>query len=226
MRNTKLIVKILEMIAVEPLFARWQTFIAAFGSNSQSAEVVFAMLLDSYRQYFRHYHGIAHLVDCFRHLDEIKQELGQPELVEYVLWFHDIVCVPGARSNETLSAAAAAYAATELGLTAEFSRQAVSLILLTNHRGGSSSRDGAYLTDIDLAVLGRDWNGFLDYEHQIRAEYRHLPDAEYRQGRQQVIGQFLQRPSIYRTLYFQERYEQAAQYNLLKLRELLEINSR
>ncbi|HWR43004.1 hypothetical protein [Sporomusa sp.] len=200
---------------------RWQALTAKLGANAPSSEKVFQMLLDSYRQYFRHYHGCSHLVECFMYLDEIEQELAHPELVEYALWFHDIVCVPSAKSNETLSAAAAAYTAAQLGLSTEFSRQAVRLILLTSHTEAGGSRDGAYLTDIDLVVLGRDWNGFMDYERQIRAEYNHLAESDYRQGRQQVIEQFLQRNSIFQTKCFREKYEQAAKRNLLELKELL-----
>ncbi|QDR79710.1 HD domain-containing protein [Sporomusa termitida] len=208
------------------LAGRWQALTLRLGVNNQAGKAILQVLLDSYQQYFRQYHGSSHLLDCFRHLDEIKPQLVQPELVEYGLWFHDIVCVPGATSNEILSAAAARYAAAELGLPAQFSRQAVQLILLTAHRRPAGDRDGAYLADIDLAVLGRDWPGFLAYERQIRAEYSYLPAAAYCQGRQQVIKQLLQRDAIYQTQYFRERYEQAAQGNLVALSEQLIISSR
>lgn len=208
------------------LSPRWQALAGSLGVNNQAGAGVLRLLLDSYQQYFRHYHGLAHLSDCFRQLDKIKPRLLQPELVEYSLWFHDIVCVPGAAGNEFLSAAAARQAAAELGLPARFGRQAVRLILPTDHRQAAGSRDGAYLADIDLAVLGRAEAGFFAYERQIRTEYGYLSDADYCQGRQQVIQQLLKREAIYQTPFFRERYEQAARRNLLALSEQLRLNNR
>ncbi len=207
------------------LAERWQALADRLRVNSQAGEAIRQLLLDSYRQFFRQYHDSAHLIDCFAQLDTIALQLEQPAVVEYGLWFHDIVCVPGAAGNEFLSAAAARYAAAELGLPAQFGQQAVQLILLTDHRGPASCRDGAYLADIDLAVLGRDWPGFLEYERQIRAEYGYWPDADYRQGRRQVIQQFLQRDAIYQTRHFQAKYEQIARRNLVALSEQLMLNS-
>lgn len=200
---------------------RWQAFTGRLGANYYSSETVLEILLDSYRQYFRHYHGLSHLADCFKHLDEIKTELTNYDLVEYALWFHDIVCVPNAKSNEALSAAAAYYAAARLGFADEFSRQAVRLILLTNHKAAAESTDEAYLLDIDLAVLGREWDSFLGYEYQIRAEYSHMPEFDYRQGRQQFISVFLSRDTIYQTDYFRKKYEQTARRNLVALQGFL-----
>lgn len=201
----------------ELLTGRWWSLTLPLGCKTPAADKIRILIWDGYQQFFRCYHGLSHLADCFIHLDEIKRRLAQPAVVEYALWFHDIVCVPNSRSNEYMSAAVAAYAAEQLELPAEFAGQAANLISLTSHQELADSEDGRYLADIDLSVFGRDWNGFLDYEHQIRAEYGNVPDLDYRQGRLQVIEGFLSKATIYQTDYFRERYENIAKRNLQAL---------
>ncbi|MEL7633938.1 hypothetical protein [Sporomusa paucivorans] len=196
---------------------RWYSLATLLACKTSAANKIHTLIWDGYQQFFRCYHGLNHLADCFIHFDEIRHRLDQPAVAEYALWFHDIVCVPNSQSNEYMSAAVAAYAAEQMGLPTAFAGQAAKLILLTSHQELAESEDGKYLADIDLSVFGREWNGFLDYEHQIRAEYGHVPDLDYRQGRLQVIEGFLSKDSIYQTDYFRNRYESIAERNLQAL---------
>lgn len=209
-------------VAADLLAERWRNFTISVGCKTQVADEIYSLIFDSYHQFFRYYHGFDHLADCFAHFEEIKQTMTQPQIVEYALWFHDSVCVPNSKSNETVSAAVAGFAADKMGLSLEFSQQAANLILLTSHKKTEGSWDGACFLDIDLAVLGREWNHFLRYERQIRAEYSHLAESVYRQGRKKVVEQFLGKPSIYQTDYFKRKYEQAARRNLTALKGLLD----
>ncbi len=219
-KGAGVIISLTSTIVADLLGQRWRNFTTSLSCETQVSDKIYSLIADSYHQFFRHYHGFNHLADCFNHLDEIKETLAQPAVVEYALWFHDIVCVPNSKSNETVSAVVADYAADQLGVAREFSRQATNLILLTSHKETADSQEGAYLLDIDLAVLGRDWDGFLCYEEQIRDEYSHLDTGTYQQGRRQIIEQFLGKPAIYQTDYFREKYEQAARRNLTALKDL------
>ena len=49
---------------------------------------------------------------------------------------------------------------------------------------------------------------------QIRTEYRHVPTSQFRPGRRKVLTTFLERPQIYFTDWFRERYEAPARKNL------------
>lgn len=199
--------------------ARWRLLSGRMGWDRDAAGQVYERIHDSYSQYFRVYHNLGHLAECFGHFDRIKRHLSRPDLVEYALWLHDLVCVPGSICNEELSAMAAEQWADRLGAPAGFGRTAGSYILLTGHglatgQGGEIPPDAACLLDIDLAVLSRPAEGYEAYEAAIRREYAYLDAAVYRQGRLQVLEHFLTRPRIYRTEAFGGSYEKQARANI------------
>lgn len=49
--------------------------------------------------------------------------------------------------------------------------------------------------DLDLLILQSD--SYVEYSQQIRNEYIHINDADFRSGRTHVMEKFLQRPQIY-----------------------------
>ncbi|MCI5164303.1 MAG: hypothetical protein D3917_20290 [Candidatus Electrothrix sp. AX5] len=55
---------------------------------------------------------------------------------------------------------------------------------------------------------------FEQYDTDIRREYSWVPDEQFRQGRVQVLNNFLERAEIYKTSYFLANYEQQARLNL------------
>jgi predicted metal-dependent HD superfamily phosphohydrolase len=90
------------------------------------------------------------------------------------------------------------------------------LMMATCHRTASSDADARVLVDIDLAILGAPSARFDEYERQIRREYRWVPAPLYRSKRAKVLEGFLARPGLYTTAPFRERFEEAAQANLMR----------
>jgi predicted metal-dependent HD superfamily phosphohydrolase len=88
------------------------------------------------------------------------------------------------------------------------------LILATKHQESTASGDEALLVDIDLSILGRDPVVFDRYEQSIRQEYRWVPEVAFREGRARILESFLNRPAVYRTALFAQRYEAQARENL------------
>lgn len=76
------------------------------------------------------------------------------------------------------------------------------------------SADAQLLVDIDLAILGADPERFDEYEVQIRQEYAWVPGPLFRRKRREILMDFLARPKIYGTAWFQERFEASARDNL------------
>ena len=55
---------------------------------------------------------------------------------------------------------------------------------------------------------------FDEYEAQVRQEYAHVPDLFFRMGRAKILKQFLDRPAIYSTAPFRDRFEARAHANV------------
>ena len=68
--------------------------------------------------------------------------------------------------------------------------------------------------DLDLAVLGGAPAEFDRYQAGIRAEYAHVSEADYAVGRAAVLTRFLDRPTIFTTATYGDRYEAAARRQL------------
>jgi predicted metal-dependent HD superfamily phosphohydrolase len=63
-------------------------------------------------------------------------------------------------------------------------------------------------------ILSAPQERFDDYCSQVREEFAHVPDAEYRQGRAALLEPFAHRDTIYRTVHALRAWETAARVNL------------
>ncbi len=74
--------------------------------------------------------------------------------------------------------------------------------------------DNLIFLDLDLAILGASPAKYWQYAIAIRQEYSYLSDRDYRQGRKQVLAEFLNRDRIYFTKHFNRQLESIARKNL------------
>lgn len=79
---------------------------------------------------------------------------------------------------------------------------------------GNDKRDLDYLLDIDLAILGSDFDRFNEYNHQIRQEYAWVNRFIYHIKRKSVLKGFYNKERIYLTDYFYQTLEHKARDNL------------
>ena len=84
-------------------------------------------------------------------------------------------------------------------------------------------KDAGLFLDFDLAILGESQAVYNEYKDQIRKEYGHFSDEDYRAGRTKVLEGFLSRKQIFFTKAIGETREEAARYNMIKEVELLKI---
>src|SRR5450631_3599233 len=68
--------------------------------------------------------------------------------------------------------------------------------------------------DADLWILSAAQERFDEYCEQVRLEYAHVPDREYRTGRAAILGPLLHRDRIYRTSHALHAWETPARINL------------
>jgi len=149
--------------AAPALAVRWERVCAALaqteapaGDTVQSAaQLLWHILAALYAHPPRVYHTLEHVAACLPWLDEARPRMGNVVGVEFALYLHDSVYVPGRADNEARSADVAAMCLTRLGPVAVRHERAVTqLILATRHDGTVLAGDAALLADIDLAILG------------------------------------------------------------------------
>jgi predicted metal-dependent HD superfamily phosphohydrolase len=89
------------------------------------------------------------------------------------------------------------------------------MILATKkHQLSLESKDLKFFLDADLVILGAAADRYDRYAADVRKEYAHVPEADYRAGRSAVLKKFLERPRLYFTEAMRERFEAAARENL------------
>jgi predicted metal-dependent HD superfamily phosphohydrolase len=191
----------------------WQRLWTALGARVIDGGV-FNQLVGAYSERHRHYHTLQHLRECLAHCDAAATLARHPAEVELALWFHDAVYDPRRDDNEERSAQWAARAVLAAGCGPEVARRVEALVLATRTHDASDDPDTQVVLDIDLAILGAGPARFAQYEGQIRAEYAHVPEAEFRRRRAQLLAGFLARPKIYSTAAFGAALEQQARSNL------------
>jgi predicted metal-dependent HD superfamily phosphohydrolase len=77
------------------------------------------------------------------------------------------------------------------------------------------------MVDIDLSILGAEAARFGESDEQIRREYAHVGEDDWRTGRRRVLRGFLDRPRLYGTERFHSMLEQRARDNLARALERL-----
>src|SRR5436190_1915647 len=112
----------------------------------------FTALSLRYAERHRAYHTLSHIEECLRLFDELKALASQPDVMEWAIWFHDVVYDPKAKDNEERSAEIGRELALNAGLSPEFAHRAVELVMATKHHNPVDDPDAELLVDIDLAI--------------------------------------------------------------------------
>ena len=174
-----------------------------------------------YAEPHRHYHTLEHIAATLALLDGARGHLRHPDEAELAIWLHDVIYDPRAGDNEARSAALANRLLGAGGVAASIAGGVAALIMATQHLGaraeasGPAHPDAPYVVDADLGILGAPVEGFDRYEVQVRREYAHRSDADWRAGRRAVLAHFLALPRIYTTQVF-ARLEAPARANLAR----------
>ncbi|XP_071485014.1 uncharacterized protein [Diadema antillarum] len=186
----------------------------------------------------RYYHTLQHVDAMIRllHKHYTKFPCSPPfacRAVEVAIFFHDLIYNPKAGDNEEQSAEAfMQFAKDHLTDDEDFSQDCIDTIydwiLATKHHCTPEHNEnfgtGAkhFFLDLDLEVLGRPPAEYEIYANQIRKEYSHIPDVDFRVGRAKVLKKFLERNRIFATELFYKTYESQARQNIQdEIRKLL-----
>ncbi len=161
----------------------------------------------------RRYHDRRHLAEVLAALKTLAADV--PATVLCAAYWHDAVYDPAAADNERRSATLAAAGMARLGAPPPVVAEVVRLVLLTaTHCPEPGDAAGSLLCDADLAVLGSAPERYLRYAADVREEYAHVGDDEFRRGRTAVLRGLADRTSLFSTEIGRGCWERPARANL------------
>jgi predicted metal-dependent HD superfamily phosphohydrolase len=185
-------------------------------------EALYTRLMTCWTEGHRRYHTLQHLRECLVLFDDVREQAMHPGEITLALWFHDAFYDPRRKDNEERSADWARDSVLEAGLPADVAGRVHALVMATRHEAAPDDADAQLLVDVDLAILGAETPRFDESDAQIRVEYAHVPEDQFREGRRHVLNGFLARPRLYTTEHFHSALEERARGNLRRALARLE----
>lgn len=167
-----------------------------------------------YSEPHRAYHTLEHIRHCLGEFEHARNLAADSVAVELALWYHDVIYDTRAKDNEEKSASFAKAVVRKNQLPDSLGQAVARLIMATKHAVAPAEPDEQLIVDIDLSILGQSDFKFDNYERQIRTEYEWVPTAAFVAGRSAILESFLNRPAIFSTQFFQEKYEAQARHNI------------
>lgn len=178
-------------------------------------EDLHARLAERYREPHRRYHDLRHLHEVLQTIDELADAADDLEAVRWAAWFHDAVYDVRRDDNEEVSSRLAERELVALGCDPAMVAEVARLVRLTaTHDPRDGDANGAVLCDADLRILAADPWRHAEYLVDVRTEYAHVPDGDFRAGRAAVLRALLSADRLYRTETAHSRWEERARANL------------
>lgn len=182
---------------------------------------IFKRLSEAYSEPHRFYHNLNHITHCLNEFEQIRDFVPKPKEVEFAIWTHGWVYNLHRSDNEEKSCLAAVQALQKAQVSYPIQKDVWRLIMATKPGVVLKHDDENFLVDIDISIFGQPSDVFDVYEQQIRKEYEWVPEEKFKQARAEILKGYLDRDSIFHTLYFQKKYEDQARLNLEKSFEAL-----
>ncbi len=162
----------------------------------------------------RYYHNLKHLEHLYQNLISIKDYITDWDIILFALFYHDYVYNILKQDNEQQSAIKAEAILTRLAIDKDRIELCKEIIAATKGHTISNNIDVNHFTDADLSILGSDSENYKAYFKNIRKEYKYYPDFMYNKGRIKVLTHFLSMSKIFKTVFFNQKFESKARKNL------------
>lgn len=196
---------------------RWEQLVQPYADSSRAAAGCLAEIMQAYGHKSRHYHNLRHVASLLKLSDQYGSLLQDSTVVDFAIFYHDIIYkVPGS-GNEHKSAVLAAKRLQYMAVPAAVAEQvrlfieatATHDVVTVQHPG-----DLAYFLDFDMSVLGAPWNDYEAYLKGVRKEYKWYPGMVYKPGRRKFLATTLAKQHIFFTDAFQQMFEAPARANM------------
>ena len=204
-----------EILMKKVLFNDFKSASEAFGiTDADTIQKEYDTIVKAYSD-VKKYHNLTHIARCLNYLKiyEAQCEKLKPEdkkAMVMAIFYHDTV--QGENAEEESKKRAIAYTNSEL---------VGELIDATNHLKDNklaATPLQQLIADVDVAILGTT-HLYSAYVQAVRQEYIHYPDSIFNPNRTEVLNSLLAKEQIFKTLFFQKRYGDAARENLSRERE-------
>ena len=179
-------------------------------------------LLGLWGEPHRGYHDERHLAEVLAAAEELAGP-ALPPVVVLAAWYHDAVYEGRPGDDEEASARLVETELAALGVADETVAEVARLVRSTvAHDLPTDGRsDEAVLHDADLWILASPAERFDEYCADVRREYAHVDDEDYRRGRRAVLEPFVERGRLYATEHAHGRWTAVARANLRRELERL-----
>lgn len=202
----------------------WNKLLSGY-ADQQQVNVLFEEIRYKYSRRSRHYHNFNHILALLRLSEQYSHLLTDKVIVDWAIFYHDIVYNVLRKDNEHRSALLAIKRLPAIGVPQEAISQIALFIEATKtHQvpaGAINTNDLQLFLDFDMSILAAPWNEYELYMQQVRREYRLYPDKLYIPGRKQFLEHCLQSPVIFHSSLFKEQFEATARKNIQREVELL-----
>lgn len=155
-----------------------------------------------------------HVRDCINELYQVKHLLDNPDAVELALLFHYSVYIPGQENNEEQSSLLAEKTLTQRGVWQDMITIVKKHITSTSIWQTKKDKDEKYMMDIDISILGKDKKDFIQYMYDRQKEFEIYNVYRYKEIYSDMFKEMLAQDNIYKTKYFQTKYNNQAKENL------------
>ena len=172
-------------------------------------DYVAEMLFSCYGEAKRFYHNLNHIENTLNYLAKIKE---YDYINNYIfrnsqisLIFHDVIYETNSKRNEENSADLVGHFISNNSI---FDINIIKkAILATKHDGNNLDNFIAKIVvDCDLASLAENWEIYQNYTNLIWKEYEQVyTNEQFKQGRIKWLKEFLSKPKIFQTKFFNEK---------------------
>ena len=206
------------------VLAAWRRSLQDVGATADqpTLEAYGERMIERWSAPERAHHNLKRLIAVLARVDELAPETHDPDVVRLAAWYHGAAFDAAPQHtyahrggvDEAASAELARTELAELGVPAPVVQRVSSLILgIARHSAPKDDIDAQALCDADLGILASEPQRYAAYRKQVRAEYAHIPQADYVRARLAIVTKLLGRPHLYQSPMAQD-WEDAARENL------------
>lgn len=195
------------------LFKYWEQALNYFDINAQEYLDIYIEIENHYKEPKRKYHNLNHVNHMIELISSIEVNSYLKNIMILSAFLHDIIYIPGSRSNELKSAQYSNLIFSEIGLKSSDIKTIEKLILATKKHYAKDSETKVF-TDIDLSILGANKERYNEYSQGVKAEFNHIPYWIYKKGRKKFLKSLLSQPKIFQTNQFVNLLEKQARINI------------